>query len=246
MWARETQEHFPAVRRAFPACVQPSRVWTWAELERRELPLTAPNVVDVVEQDSFDAARALGRGDEAASVLVLNMASDRHPGGGWLRDAMAQEESLFYRSTYALTLRAPAVRYPLPAQALVYSPTVVVFKDAQYRVLPWEECFTVAGVAVAALRRPALTPDGQRYAHAHARATMRRKLRALYRLAVATGHRTVVWGALGCGAFRNPAGEVAALFREVNDECTFGLRVRFAVRGGPAENLHAFRAAFAQ
>jgi uncharacterized protein (TIGR02452 family) len=38
-------------------------------------------------------------------------------------------------------------------------------------------------------------------------------------VAWAHGHDAVVLGAFGCGAFRNPAGHMARLFREVGVGC---------------------------
>ena len=42
---------------------------------------------------------------EGLNPMCLNLASEFAPGGGWLKGAMAQEESIFYRSTYCVSLK---------------------------------------------------------------------------------------------------------------------------------------------
>lgn len=48
------------------------------------------------------------------------------------------------------------------------------------------------------------------------------KMRLCLRIAANQGHTMVVLGALGCGAFKNPPGEVVACWSEVLSESEFG------------------------
>lgn len=92
------------------------------------------------------------------------MASEKHPGGGWLRGALAQEEALCIRSTLATTLKYSY--YPLPSLGAIWSPNVVVFKDeleSDCRMFEPQERFIVGVVSVAGLRHPPLTGDGLDY-----------------------------------------------------------------------------------
>ena len=62
-------------------------------------------------------------------VALLNMTSDRKPGGGWLKGATGQEETLFYRSSLSLSLTPRISNYPLKPESAIYSPDVVVIRS---------------------------------------------------------------------------------------------------------------------
>lgn len=69
-----------------------------------------------------------------------------------------------------------------------------------------------------AVRNPPLEGDqGEfgRYQDPETRALMKEKMRVVLRVAARHGHRVLVLGALGCGAFGNPRGEVVACWKEV-------------------------------
>lgn len=156
------------------------------------------------------------------------MANAQHGGGGWLKGALAQEESLCYRSSLSFTLKRRF--YPLPEKAAIYSPSVLVLRESiaaghdlldltRPRDLP-----VVSVVSVAAVRDPPVD-GGQgefgRYRYATTRALMKEKLRVVLRVAATCAHRVLVLGALGCGAFGNPRGEVVACWGEVLAEEEF-------------------------
>jgi uncharacterized protein (TIGR02452 family) len=165
---------------------------------------------------------------DAKPVLLLNMANAEHGGGGWLKGALAQEENLCYRSSLSFTLKRRY--YPLGPLAAVYSPRVVVFRESldkghglldlsQPQALP-----VVSVVSVAAVRDPAITkgPGGEEvYKFSSDEGAMRNKMRVVLRVAGREGHRRLVLGALGCGAFGNPRAEVVRLWKEVLGETEF-------------------------
>jgi uncharacterized protein (TIGR02452 family) len=153
-------------------------------------------------------------------VVVLNLASERSPGGGWQNGALAQEECLCYRSSLYLSLHDSY--YPLSSLSAIYTPSVLILRDAMSRghtllgptTQPANMPVT-AVISVAALRRPQLTHDNKSYRNEGQRAETKRKIRLVLNLAASLGHTKLVLGALGCGVFGNPPTEVATCFLEV-------------------------------
>ncbi len=168
-------------------------------------------VIRVFEQDCLDVESYL-RTMYAMNPCVLNMASPTTPGGGWLKGAGAQEESIFRRSNYHEWLDANL--YPLSEFGGIYSPNVTVFRDRElcgYRLL--EERRQVAFIAAAAYANPDLTVDGKELAFGPTENT-RNKIRAILNIALANGHDSIVLGAFGC-AFCNPPASIARLFYQL-------------------------------
>ncbi|QLY29007.1 TIGR02452 family protein [Nocardia huaxiensis] len=205
---------------------------------------------EVTAEGSMAAARRLYE-DGGKSVAVLNFASARNPGGGYLRGARAQEEdlcrsALLYRCLleapdyYAAHRASSDLRY---SHRVIFSPRVPVVRDERYALL--DEPFPVSF-----LTSPAPNA-GQLALHAGGPVPVREQLavRADRVLAVAAHHgvRQLVLGAWGCGVFRNDPGEVAAAFEQALGRRGAAFeRVVFAIwdRSPVSANRQAFAARF--
>lgn len=191
--------------------------------------------VEVVNNDCLAVAQALSIGADA--VCVLNLANRRNPGGGVISGCGAQEEYLFrcsdyYRSLYQFAHYAEQYglplsekyRYPMDRNfGGVFSPGVTIFRGCEekgYPLLaqPWK----VNMIAVAGMNRPELeyTNDESRVA-SYLVPGVKNKMRTIFRIARENNQKTLVLGALGCGAFRNPPRHTAEMFREVMEEPEF-------------------------
>src|SRR5205814_7920498 len=91
----------------------------------------------VVNRTTLDAARRLLDLDPGADVLCLNFASAKHPGGGFLGGARAQEESLARSSGLYPCIAPMREMYDfnrscgtcLSSDYLLHSPRAPVFRD---------------------------------------------------------------------------------------------------------------------
>lgn len=169
---------------------------------------------EVTGESSLEAARRLA----AAPVAVLNFASARNPGGGYLNGAQAQEEALCRASalhTCLLTARAfydhhRADRDPFYTDRVIHSPGVPVFRDDRGRLLaePFHAGFlTAAAPNAGVIRRTA----PERAAELPGALAVRAE--RVLETAAAHGYRRLVLGAWGCGVFRNDPAVVAGAFR---------------------------------
>eukprot|EP01112_Ceratiomyxa_fruticulosa_P013076 TRINITY_DN3658_c0_g3_i1.p1 TRINITY_DN3658_c0_g3~~TRINITY_DN3658_c0_g3_i1.p1 ORF type:complete len:582 (+),score=89.91 TRINITY_DN3658_c0_g3_i1:204-1748(+) len=179
--------------------------------------------VEAILSDCLDAAFILK--ENRLNPVVLNMASRSHPGGGYMTGAGAQEENLFRRSNYYQSLKDPQGidakrewRYPIPETGGIYCPNVVVFRGSEkngYNFLPVPT--PLSFIAVAAISNPELqrNKNGELTLVESFAERTKRKIQTILSIAATHSHDSVVLGAFGCGAFRNPPAHMARLFQEV-------------------------------
>lgn len=173
-------------------------------------------VFEVTGEGSLTAGQRLAQTGEGPTA-VLNFASARNPGGGYLNGAQAQEEALCRGSAlYTCVREAPdfyaahrAEPSPFYSDRVVLSPGVPVFRDDRGTLLdvPYEAGFLTAAApnaGVIARQRPAET--------GRVAAALATRAERVLEVAAAGGHRRLVLGAWGCGVFRNEPAEVAGAF----------------------------------
>ncbi|MFV2119936.1 TIGR02452 family protein, partial [Streptomyces sp. Act-28] len=174
--------------------------------------------IEVTGESSTEAARRLTAAAPGDPVAVLNFASARNPGGGYLNGAQAQEEALCRASAlYATLLRAPgyyehhrADRDPFYTDRVIHSPGVPVFRDDRGRLLdhPYTVGSLTSPAPTAGVIR-ARTPERA----ARVPSALASRAERVLETAVAHGYRRLVLGAWGCGVFRNDPADVAGAFR---------------------------------
>lgn len=212
-------------------------------LAKNDCPKHQKASIKVINEDTFNAAVALkdSTGSSISDTLparpnrvaVLNLASEKYPGGGWLNGAMAQEEALCYRSSLSLSLHKHF--YPWGDLEGLYTRDVVIIRssvsDGHSLLVPSiaaTDLPIVSVLSVAAVRNPKLsdaqTLAGEKrkvFAKASDRNLTKDKMRLTLRMAAVKGHDRLVLGAIGCGAFHNPPEEIAETWQEVLTEEEF-------------------------
>ncbi|MDH2387964.1 TIGR02452 family protein [Streptomyces sp. HNM0663] len=211
---------------------------------------------EVTGESSTEAARRLVVEDPDRPVAVLNFASARNPGGGYLNGAQAQEEALCRASAlYTALLRAPeyyehhrSERSAFYSDRVIHAPSVPVFRDDRGELLPAP--YTVGFLTSPAPNAGVIAERTPEEAHRIPAALASRAERVLQTAAVC-GYRRLVLGAWGCGVFRNDPAMVAGAFHTLlTGEGRFAghfEQVVFAVldRTANRSTLEAFRRVFA-
>ncbi|MFJ5775577.1 TIGR02452 family protein [Streptomyces sp. NPDC093094] len=168
--------------------------------------------VEVTGESSLEAARRVG-----GRVAVLNFASARNPGGGFLNGAQAQEEALCRASALYTCLRAVpgfydhhrAHRDPFYTDRVIHSPAVPVFRDDRGGLLdePYPAGFLTAPAPNAGVVRRTAPERARELPDA-----LRVRAGRVLETAAAEGYGRLVLGAWGCGVFQNDPAQVAGAF----------------------------------
>jgi uncharacterized protein (TIGR02452 family) len=164
--------------------------------------------IQVINEQVLDVVQQLVlQPDTNISIMVLNLASSYNPGGGVVHGAIAQEEDLFRKTNYFLSL--PRTFYPIPKQNVIYTDKVYVVKDGNFMDLI--NPYPVSMLAAAAIKNPEIIKG--RYTQVDYN-IMKTTIENIFKVGYLHGRETLVLGALGCGAYRNPPLIVISIFNE--------------------------------
>jgi putative RNA 2'-phosphotransferase len=214
-------------------------------------PAAPPTRIELTGETTGEAIARLAA-SPGGHLACLNFASAKHPGGGFLGGAQAQEESLARSSAlYPCLLTQPEhyARNRASASALyldlaIFSPGVPFFRDDGGG---WLDRPVLASVITCAAPNASALRQQGKLDQTRADLDHALRRRAAFVLAIAAHHRVerLVLGAWGAGVFGNDPAAVASAFRDPlrGDFDGAFAEVVFAVPPGP--NRPAFDAAFA-
>jgi uncharacterized protein (TIGR02452 family) len=205
---------------------------------------------EVANQTTLVAARRLA--DEGQNdILCLSFASAKNEGGGFIRGAVAQEESIARASgLYPCLLKAPDYynfhrnqKDFLYSDHMIWSPRVPVFKDENGNVTDEVLCVgivTSAAVNAGELHRINSPKIGM------IEEVMRVRIEKLLALCAEKKHPVLILGAWGCGVFRNDPEMIADLFHEALTRkfANCFKRIVFAVKTNKESMIKPFRRRF--
>lgn len=194
-------------------------------------------IIEVTNETTVEAAYRLDQERHTeAGVFVLNFASAKHPGGGWLQGARAQEESIARASgLYTSLISENAAKYyqknkkcgtALYTDLMIYSGRVPFFKDDEGACLDvpfYATVLTVPAPNAGAIEKAAEIGE--------IAPTLERRINSILAVAEMQGHEDLVLGAWGCGIFGNDPEDVAVIFKEHLDGPFYNVfrKVTFAV-----------------
>lgn len=205
--------------------------------------------VEVVDEDSVSAVLQRGRGlAKACDLAVLDFASFTHPGGGYDRGTMAQEESLCAESFLYNVLKGFGGWYADNRRRNIncelYRDRAIMVPQVRFER---EKYHSYADVIVAAAPNLRRARADYHVDDEVARRALEGRIRLVLGIADVLGRQKLVLGAFGCGVFGWDAAVVAEAFRA---ELASGLHVAsevvFAVPSSRRDsNLAYFEHAFA-
>lgn len=168
-------------------------------------------LLQVTNETTLGASRRLV--DRGKHPLALNFANGTEIGGGFLRGARAQEESLCRSSAlYATLVGDPMYDFhrdhELWAESsdwAILSPNVPVFRDDRGMELhvPWLLSFITCAA-----------PYAPSVGHPQSGDMLQKRIVRVLSIAQAYGYTDLVLGAWGCGAFENDARRTSRDFRD--------------------------------
>ena len=157
----------------------------------------------------------------APNALVLNLADDNFPGGCVEMGSGAQEESLFRRTNYCSSLKIEL--YPIKKDEIIYSPEISVIKTSEktgWNQLDLNNCPKISFIACPGIKYPELINENDEPKLKELDVNiLKNKIKTIIQTSIKFNYDTIIFGALGCGAWRNPIKHVAQIFKEVLDEC---------------------------
>ena len=165
---------------------------------------------------TVDAIRMLSA-EGKGNIGVLNFASAKNPGGGFINGAMAQEESLAASSTLYKTLTANEEYYRVNrangsmmyTDYGIYSPDVTFFRDGRFRLAA--DPVKASVLTMPAVNMGQVQQKGEDMEEA--KRVMRQRMKLTLAIFARQGAKNLVLVAYGCGLFRNDPVQVAMLWK---------------------------------
>ncbi|WP_435167847.1 TIGR02452 family protein [Paenibacillus glycanilyticus] len=162
----------------------------------------------------------------AERVGVLNFASAKNPGGGFLNGAMAQEESLAASSgLYGTQLRHErfysanrACRSMMYTDHAIYSPDVVFFRDTRFNLI--RQPIRASVLTLPAVNYGQVVQKGENKLQAER--VMKDRMRLALAVFAHQGDTNLILGAYGCGVFGNDPVKVANWWHDLLEAEGYG------------------------
>lgn len=173
---------------------------------------------EVTDETTLEAAKRICK--ESENPFVLNFASAKNPGGGFLGGAQAQEESLARSSALYPCLTANFEMYQfnrgrkscLYSDWMIYSPQVPVFRNDDGSLT--QKPYTVSFLTSPAVNAGVVRQKEPQNVHLIESVNKERARKFLW-IANQNRHETLILGAWGCGVFQNEPRMIARIFKDL-------------------------------
>ena len=238
---------------------RPTQLWTSQALdklvEEAAFPSEGPSAaLEVRGEGTVDAIFRLSEGETLCPKIgVLNFASAKNPGGGFLNGSMAQEECLaFCSNLYQTQTTGQGPQYYEINRANrdpVYTDTMLIgdvtfFRTGDFSLT--ETCVTCPVITAPAVNMGIVVRNGD--SADRAKQVMKGRMEKILALFAHWGCTRLVLGAYGCGVFRNDPEDVSRFWQELLEK-GWNRRfeqITFSILGQPGKggNIAPFRRRF--
>lgn len=173
-----------------------------------------------IEICNCSSIEALIKFKNTGKIAVLNFASAKNPGGGFMGGASAQEESLARSSSLYASLTKDTQMYEynrklkhyLYSDYAIYSPETVFWFDDKGNNL--EQPIIVDVITSPAPNKGAMLQHNRLEEINAIEQTFKNRIEFVLKIAAENNIDTLILGAWGCGVFRNDVESVAKYFHE--------------------------------
>lgn len=239
-------------------CHAGTKLFTQSDLETlrdnvvKNSPHSHQTEIEVINETTLEGhSRLIASG--AAPIAILNFASAKNPGGGFLNGSQAQEESLARSSAlHASQLKVfkfyeqhRAIASCLYSDNMILSPDCPIFRNDDGELL--HEPLLATFITSPAPNAGA-TADNHPEEFPLIPEVLHNRAELILALAIASGHTNLILGAWGCGVFRNDPRMVANAFAKHLLGAWSGRfrRIRFSIldTSPQQETFAAFKSAF--
>ena len=183
---------------------------------------------------------------ENKDICILNFASSKNPGGGFIRGCMAQEEALCHASNLYNILSKHNDFYAynrnhlnkaLYTDGIIFSEKCVFFRNRNKNMIPkFADVITCAAPNFGAARRNSVSVE-------QIECTMSRRVEQILKVAIANNVRILALGAFGCGVFHNDPDTVANIMATIlitRGYSEYFEEILFPLNGTMGKNVTSF------
>ena len=197
---------------------------------------TENTVNQIIER--LDSVSAVKKYSRFGKVAVLNFASFKHPGGGFINGSMAQEEALCHESTLYNVIADDTfsqfynynnhhLNRGMYHNRAIYSPNIA-FTGENDEIVAYADVITCACPNYSYYIKMKVSPSENLL-------TLKSRIEFVKKILVENDVQIAILGAYGCGVFGQDPVTVASIFKETFSTKTNNLleKIIYAIPGGP-------------
>jgi uncharacterized protein (TIGR02452 family) len=180
--------------------------------------------VHVVKQDTLVTALSVydmvEHKEDEQNILILNCACAERPGGGVNKGRNGQEENLSRKTSYYMFINEKTEKmfYPLDAEDMLITERVAIVKDENHERIPLDNLKFFDILAIASIRRPGKYTDEageEKFSEESDETLARDKIESIFKVGIVGEYDSLVLGAIGCNAYKNPVHTIRDIFSEM-------------------------------